>query len=404
VRRKIDYLFQRKGSANWYVRLQSPGNRTEKSLGTSDRREAEILAGPLVTAHKAALLAARPRFVTARWHEYEPGRKHVGPDGAEIIATNDQLIYLDATGNVVRTAPNGALQYSFPTRLKEPSFELFDRERAGTAPKKNGDDELIETYLKHRNVVGAYAREARDTWGLYQSLVGKPLKDASRDDGRKLVAHFEAQELKSGTVAKKISWLTAAVNLAIKEGKLKFNPFSSIVPKRDDKLRRLPFDANDIDCIKRNLNRLSASDQLLVRMVASTGMRLSEAFEIKSEFLEGGVRYVEVGHKTEQSLRRVPLPADVLPFLPARIEAPLFQRDARASKTLNKFLDDIGITDPRKVIHSFRHRAADRLRAAKCPKDIRYELLGHEIKTIADDYGEGYPVSELREWIDKIGF
>jgi hypothetical protein len=30
-------------------------------------------------------------------------------------------------------------------------------------------------------------------------------------------------------------WLTAAVNLAIKEGRLKFNPFSSIVPKRDDK-------------------------------------------------------------------------------------------------------------------------------------------------------------------------
>jgi transposase-like protein len=38
-----------------------------------------------------------------------------------------------------------------------------------------------------------------------------------------------------------------------------------------------------------------------------------------------------------------------------------------ASKRLNRFLDDIGITDPRKVAHSLRHRAQDRLRAAGCP-------------------------------------
>ena len=55
---------------------------------------------------------------------------------------------------------------------------------------------------------------------------------------------------------------------------------------------------------------------MLVRLLASTGMRLSEAFEIDSEDKERGVRYVMVGKKTEQSLRRVPLPATVLPHLP----------------------------------------------------------------------------------------
>lgn len=54
-----------------------------------------------------------------------------------------------------------------------------------------------------------------------------------------------------------------------------------------------------------------------------------------------------------------------------------------------------------KVIHSLRHRAADRLRAANTPKDIRYALLGHE-KITAGEYGEGYPVPMLRKWIDKI--
>ena len=51
--------------------------------------------------------------------------------------------------------------------------------------------------------------------------------------------------------------MTAACNLAIKEGRLKFNPFTSIVPKRDDKQRRLPLTDADMKEVKRNLARLS---------------------------------------------------------------------------------------------------------------------------------------------------
>ncbi|MFY9893417.1 MAG: site-specific integrase [Xanthobacteraceae bacterium] len=361
----------------------------------------------MIAQHRAKVLARQPRFVTGWWHEYEPGRKHVAPDGGEIIATDKELIYLDATGAVIRTEPNGGAQYTFPVpaRLKEPSFELFDRERAGAAPTKNGDDQLFETYLQHANVGPKYAPEARAVWELYKALVGKPLKDATRDDGRRLVAHFEQQGNKSATIQKKLSWLVAACNFAIREGRLKFNPFSSIVPKKEDKLRRLPLDADDIANIKRNLNRLSASDQLLVRVLATTGCRLSEAFEISTEATESGVRYVVVGHKTKESLRRIALPADLLPFLSARIERPLFQGDAgRASRTLGKFLRDIGIKDPRKVTHSLRHRAKDRLRAAGCPLDVQYELLGHEEQTVASGYGRGSPVPLLKRWVDEIGF
>jgi integrase len=236
----------------------------------------------------------------------------------------------------------------------------------------------------------------------------KPLKDADRDDGRKLVAHFEGEGLRSATIAKKVGWLTAACNLAIKEGRLKFNPFASIVPKRDDKQRRLPLTDTDMKEVKRNLARLSESDQLLVRLLGSTGMRLSEAFEIEGEEKKKGCRYVIVGKKTEQSLRRVPLPTALLPFLPKTITGPLFPRTTRdppdaASKRLNRFLDDCGIADPRKVVHSLRHRAQDRLRASGCPEDVRWAILGHEEETVAAGYGEGFPVTLLRKWIDKIG-
>jgi len=161
--------------------------------------------------------------------------------------------------------------------------------------------------------------------------------------------------------------------------------------------------------VKRNLHKLSDFDQTLFRFLAATGMRLSEAFDIDGEMNECGVRYVIIGKKTEQSLRRVPLPACVLPHLPKVIKGRLFVTEHldppdMGSKRLGKFLDDIGIIDPRKVLHSLRHRAQDRLRAAECPEDIRWAILGHEERTVAAGYGEGFALPVLRKWIDKIGF
>jgi integrase len=133
---------------------------------------------------------------------------------------------------------------------------------------------------------------------------------------------------------------------------------------------------------------------------------LSEAFNIDGELKEKGVRYIIIGRKTSQSLRRVPLPADVLPHLPKQIQGQLFKAEPRgqASKRLMRFLRSAGIDDPRKVVHSLRHRAQDRLRAAGCAEDVRWAILGHEKDTVAAGYGAGFPVPMLRKWIDKIGF
>lgn len=417
TKRKTDYLFQRPGSANWWIKLQSPGKRVEKSLGTADRRQAEILALPMIAKHKALLLAARPHLVTVWQHKLEPGREHVAPDGSKIIATARELIYIGHNGSITRTEPNGGPAQRtiavFPTQAAAIAAASRPNWGVGVEPDarpklvaKNGDDAILETYLQHRNVTRHYEREARSVWALYKTLTnGKPLKDARRDDGRKLVAYFENEGLKSATIQKKITWLNAAVNLAISEGRLEFNPFSGIVPNRNDKLTRLPLSEADMKTCKRNLGALDATDQALFRLLASTGMRLSEAFEIDCEEVkEKGCRFVIVGKKTEQSKRRVPLPAAALPCLPKPIKAPLFKGSIpAASKRLNRFLNDCGIADARKVLHSLRHRAQDRLRAAGCPEDIRWALLGHEEKTVAAGYGEGFPVPMLKKWIDKIG-
>ena len=403
--RKTDYLFLRDGSRNWQIKLQYPGGeRLEKSLGTSDRAQAEILALPYIQEHKMRLLEARPGIQVTWQHRFAPGQEHITPDGERVVADDRELIFLNHNGAIVRKEANGEFAVALPPLREQKAIVRREDQRQRTAT--NTDDALIETYLKHRHVTGYLEREARAVWALYKQLTnGKPLKDASRDDGRKLVIYYEKQNLKSATIQKKVGWLSAAVNLAIHEAKLKFNPFSSIVPERDDKQRRLPLSEADIRNVKRNLDRLDEGDQLLFRVLAATGMRLSEAFEIDGEMKERGCRYIIVGRKTSQSLRRVPLPATLLPFLPRKLEEQLFPGGPKAaSKRLNRFLKEVGIGDRRKVVHSLRHRAQDRLRAAGCREDLRWAILGHEEKTVAAGYGEGFPVPLLRRWIDKIGF
>ena len=133
-----------------------------------------------------------------------------------------------------------------------------------TLATKTGDDAILETYLKkHANVTGYFEREARDMWALYKTLTGsKPLKDADREDGRKLVQHLKDQGMKSASIQKRVGWLRAAINLAIKdrkECKSWLNPFAGIVPKGDDKERRLPLSDADMKECKANFDKLSDS-------------------------------------------------------------------------------------------------------------------------------------------------
>ncbi len=157
---------------------------------------------------------------------------------------------------------------------------------------------------------------------------------------------------------------------------------------------------------KAKLGTLSKSDQLLFRLLEATGMRLSEAFQIKHEEpRNGGPRFVIVGNKTENSLRRVPLPKSVLEHLPAKIDKPLFTGDIKAtSRRFTEFLrETVGIKDPKKVLYSLRHRAKDRARDLEFPDKIGEAIFGRDDgKDTGDDYGTGFSISKLKTWIDKI--
>ena len=53
------------------------------------------------------------------------------------------------------------------------------------------------------------------------------------------------------------------------------------------------------------------------------------------------------------------------------------------------------------TMHSFRHSMRDRLRAVQCPSDITDQIGGWATDGVGQGYGSGYPMSVLREWLEK---
>ncbi len=434
------YLFQRKEGGNFYIKLQPPGGKLiERSLGTPDLKAAEIAAADLIKQHKAFMYQRRQSRVASvvhgPWqHEYDPGL-HTLPDGGHVLASDTTLTFTDAAGQITSTRPNGgpAIYLTGASLSASREFQAFDDAWDGkigegpipserpkfVAANSHADDTILETYIKHNSITGTRERQAREVWRIFRTVVNKPLRECTREDGRAIVAYMmdeaedKGHEVKSATLRRRMVPLVAAVNLAIDEGKHKgINPFASVVPAKQDEEERAPFDDADMKKIRANLHKLEPNDQLLLRVLATTGMRRGEAFEIAGEKAEGGIRYCEIGTKTPQSQRRVPFPKALLPRLPKKITGPLFtcNKDS-AGKRLGAFLRDIGITDPDKApMHSFRHRAANRLRRAGVPEDLREAIGGWAdgkkkvSRKYGNKHGRGFPIKMLKEAIDKIGF
>lgn len=408
VGRKGDYLYRKPDSQVWRIKLQYPadmGRKVERrSLGTLDRAEAEIIAVPIIARYRLDLWEHQNRrekrlFVESVDTIYPIGESTL-PDGTEVVATRLSA-YLMKPGEPAEKVDNYRLNLT-------PRFDHDEANRREAArPKVRGADSdlpVLEAYLALKKRNAYYAKEARATWALFGRLVnGKAMKDCTREDGRKLVAHLQERGDKAATIVKKLNYLGAPVNYAIGEGLLTSNPFAKIAPQIHDASRRVPYDDEEMAKVALALPGFDPESRLLWLLLASTGMRLGEAFHITSEKTEKGIRYVEVGTKNEQSKRRLPLPEVVLPLLPEKIVGPIFTSNAKnLGRVLRRLVEKAGASGEGKMLHSLRHRAKDRMRAEGCPLDVQYELFGHEEKTVAAGYGHGSPMTVLKPWIDKI--
>jgi hypothetical protein len=54
------------------------------------------------------------------------------------------------------------------------------------------------------------------------------------------------------------------------------------------------------------------------------------------------------------------------------------------------------------VIHGFRHALRDRLRAVSCPSERIDQIGGWSSGKVGEGYGEGFSVSSIKNFMQKI--
>ena len=165
-----------------------------------------------------------------------------------------------------------------------------------------------------------------------------------------------------------------------------------------------------------------------------TGARLEELGSLDTQDVreEQGVFHLFIhadsagrSVKTGSSRRKVPVHPELvrlgfLDYVQERRKThdkPLFpdlqsaraQRTAAFSSWWGRYTTKLGLTDPRKVFHSFRHGVKRELRQAHVDKSLRDALMGHATRDVAEQYGldeegAGFDLPTLQAAISKLRY
>jgi len=216
-----------------------------------------------------------------------------------------------------------------------------------------------------------------------------------------------------------INIVRAVVNFTIDErGLTMVNPFHNLKVKDagNKATDRLPLTAQEA---VEGFDALGSRSDLQAIYVAlwDTGARLAEITGLQVQDVNVTDQSVHIRHnsirglKTASSERVLPLSPRVLEGLQEHLRdkeaaAPVFERYGReggntaASAIMMKHFRKV-ISDPKKALHSLRHKKKDDLRNIGCPEEISKAVLGHSNTDVAARYGAGYGLSILRQWMEK---
>jgi integrase len=290
----------------------------------------------------------------------------------------------------------------------------------------------LELYLKiHKKGTNpqfqAYTRRAIKH--VIDTIGDLPLEAYDRTLARKVRDSISGT---TGTTRRRLDVICAVFNLGLREHNLSLpNPFAGLeIPDEGlDATKRQPFTLGELGTIAKACLEKDNDLRWIVALQLETGARLGEIVGLRLEDL---VLNAETPHvhirphlalgrtlKTPQSERKVPLVGLALWAAQRVAREPsasswLFPRYAKdndikathASNSINKWLKHIvqaeGSLGCSKSSHSFRHSMKDRLRAARVPEDIQKAILGHGSRSVADGYGQGYPLEVLRESLSLV--
>ncbi|WP_342627836.1 DUF6538 domain-containing protein [Nguyenibacter vanlangensis] len=163
------------------------------------------------------------------------------------------------------------------------------------------------------------------------------------------------------------------------------------------------------------------TDAWFLIIMAHTGARIAEIATAPAvlKYLDDVpcLDLIDAGSKTRNARRLVP----IIPGLRKLGFIEYAQRQAKAgrllmddgrekrspdawSKRLNRYLDDIGLTDDALVTYSLRHSFRQMLRAANLNHEVVNRVFGHETGEVGAGYGKQLSSQEARQVVSKVRF
>lgn len=317
--------------------------------------------------------------------------------------------------------------------------------RSAAVPREGDTLEALATYWKTQGEKRSRTEgEADSTIRRFRNVVGD--LPASQIGKRHIVTFKDAllaDGLAPATVRKALNLLGAIFETAVNNEKLSANPVRGVkVPAAAvSRKARVPHSLEDLEKIFRSevftqgkrpkAGRGEAAFWIPLIAIWS-GARLDEIGQLDAVDIqdEGDAWYFNIIHdpsvgryvKNGRS-RRVPVHVELLRFglldyrdsVSASGSVRLFpllssgkgrQLTATWSQWFGRYLREVvGITESRKVFHSFRHGFKDACRVCGISQEHHDRITGHGSRSVGDNYGgEHYPLAPLAEAMGRLQY
>jgi integrase len=305
--------------------------------------------------------------------------------------------------------------------------------------------EIADLWKREKEQAGSPSKTTADALRQIHRFINLhgnlPVRRITKTHVREFKDSMLKQGLSSRTVQEKcLAFLKAILNWAVNNGYVDDNPANGITVSRSkvEKTARLPYSVDDLNKIFRfpvftsgERPKAGGGDaaKWIPLLALFTGARLEELgqLHVADVKITEGIRYldmttVEEGkrYKTRSSRRKIPIHPELIrlgfmDYVDERRKAGderLFPEvrssnesvTAAWSKWWGRYVRKHGITDSRKVFHSFRHTVKDAFRDSGVDIALNDAIMGHTQGNVSASYGQGYSLKVLAEAMKKLDF
>ena len=294
---------------------------------------------------------------------------------------------------------------------------------------------VIEKYSSEREFSGTWSLRARAgnkiafRW-LLEAIGDMPINSFDHDTSRKYKEALIQRKLKPSTVNYYLGCVVSLINWCNGQGYVTGNPVKGMKLPINEKTTRKIFTQTDLDRLFAPRKKyLHSYYYWLPRLGLYTGARINElcSLELNDIYEESGIWVIHIHDsedkklKTEHSQRVVPIHSYIISigFLDHVKELkrqghtrlfPELKKDRHgysnmAVKWFTRYRRKVGVDDPNKPFHSFRHTFTDTLKQRGVPYHISAALDGHSDGSITfGTYGRDFNVGILKDAVERIDF